>query len=62
MAPKSEPGRRTVAIARTLRLHLMEHRLSRGRRDGLFFGRKNGKAVLELGGQPKGSESLLPPL
>jgi integrase len=43
VAPKSEAGRRTVPIARTLRLHLMEHRLSRGRRDGLLFARKNGK-------------------
>jgi integrase len=43
VAPKSRAGRRTVPIARTLRLHLAEHRLARGRRGGLFFGRKGGK-------------------
>jgi integrase len=43
VAPKSRAGRRTVPIARTLRLHLAEHRLARGRRGGLFFGRKDGR-------------------
>jgi integrase len=43
VAPKSRAGRRTVPIARALRLHLVEHRLARGQRGGLFFGRKGGK-------------------
>jgi integrase len=41
--PKSRAGRRAVPIARALRLHLAEHRLARGWRGGLFFGRKGGK-------------------
>ena len=34
---------RYVPIARALRLHLVEHQLARGRRGGLFFGRKGSK-------------------
>jgi integrase len=43
VTPKSRAGRRTVPIAGALRLHLVEHRLSRGRRGGLFFRRKGGR-------------------
>lgn len=43
VAPKSRAGRRTVPIARALRLHLVEHQLARRRRGGLFFGRKGDK-------------------
>jgi integrase len=39
VAPKSRAGRRTVPVPTALRKHLLEHRLARGRRDGLFFGR-----------------------
>jgi hypothetical protein len=40
--PKSRAGRRTVPIAPALRLHLVEQQLARGRRGGLFFGRRGG--------------------
>lgn len=43
VAPKSRAGRRTVPVARALRLHLLEHQLARGRRSGLFFGREDGR-------------------
>jgi integrase len=43
VAPKSRAGRRTVPIPGALRKHLLEHRLARGRRGGLFFGRPNGR-------------------
>jgi integrase len=43
VAPKSRAVRRTVPVARALRLHLLEHQLARGRRGGLFFGRKDDK-------------------
>ena len=43
VAPKSRAGRRTVPVARSLRKHLAEHRLARGRRGGLFFGRAYGR-------------------
>ena len=43
VAPKSRAGRRTVPVARALRLHLLEHQLARGRRGGLFFGREDGR-------------------
>jgi integrase len=39
VAPKSRSGRRTVPVPSALRKHLLEHRLARGRRGGLFFGR-----------------------
>ena len=42
VAPKSRSGRRTVPVPAALRKHLLEHRLARGRRGGLFFGRPNG--------------------
>jgi integrase len=40
---KSRAGRRTVPVARVLRKHLVEQRLARGRRGGLFFGREDGR-------------------
>jgi integrase len=43
VAPKSRAGRRTVPVARALRLYLLEHQVARGRRGGLFFGREGGK-------------------
>ena len=43
VAPKSRSGRRTVPVPSALRKHLLEHRLARGRRGGLFFGRPNGR-------------------
>jgi integrase len=43
VAPKSRAGRRTVPVARALRLSLLEHQVARGRRGGLFFGRPGGK-------------------
>ena len=43
MAPKSRSGRRTVPLPAALRKHLLEHRLARGRRGGLFFGRPDGR-------------------
>jgi integrase len=43
VAPKSRAGRRTVPVARALRLHLLEHQVARGRRGGLFFSRPDGK-------------------
>ena len=39
VAPKSRAGRRAVPVPAALRKHLLEHRLARGRRGGLFFGR-----------------------
>jgi integrase len=44
VAPKSRAGRRTVPVPGALRKHLLEHRLARGRRGGLFFGRLDGRA------------------
>jgi len=44
VAPKSRAGRRTVPVPGALRKHLLEHRLARGRRGGLFFGRPDGRA------------------
>jgi integrase len=41
VAPKSRSGRRTVPVPSALRKHLLEHRLARGRRGGLFFGRQS---------------------
>ncbi len=43
MAPKSWAGRRTVPVPAALRQYLLEHRLVRGRRSGLFFGRDDGR-------------------
>ena len=43
VAPKSRSGRRTVPVPAALRKHLLEHRLARGRRGGLFFGRPDGR-------------------
>ena len=43
VAPKSRAGRRTVPVPAALRKHLLEHRLARGRRGGLFFGRPDGR-------------------
>jgi hypothetical protein len=43
VAPKSRSGRRTVPVPTALRKHLLEHRLARGRRGGLIFGRPNGR-------------------
>lgn len=43
VAPKSRAGRRTVPVPGVLRKHLLEHRLARGRRGGLFFGRPDGR-------------------
>jgi integrase len=43
VAPKSRSGRRTVPVPSALRKHLLEHRLARGRRGGLFFGRPNSR-------------------
>ena len=37
--PKSRSGRRTVPVPAVLRDHLVEHRMSSGRSDGLVFGR-----------------------
>ena len=44
MAPKSWAGRRTVPVPAELRQYLLEHRLAKGRRSGLFFGRDDGRA------------------
>jgi integrase len=43
VAPKSRAGRRTVPVPIALRKYLLEHRLARGRRGGLFFGRPDGR-------------------
>ena len=43
VAPKSRSGRRTVPVPAALRKHLLEHRLARGRRGGLFFSRPDGR-------------------
>jgi integrase len=43
VAPKSRAGRRTVPVPSELRKPLLEHRLARGRRGGLFFGRPDGR-------------------
>ncbi len=43
VAPKSRSGRRTVPVPAVLRKHLLEHRLARGRRGGLFFSRPDGR-------------------
>jgi integrase len=43
VAPKSRSGRRSVPVPAALRKHLLEHRLARGRRGGLFFGRPDGR-------------------
>jgi integrase len=43
VAPKSRAGRRTVPVPSALRKQLLEHRLARGRRGGLFFGRPDGR-------------------
>jgi len=43
VAPKSWAGRRTVPVPAALRQYLLEHRLVRGRRSGLFFGRDDGR-------------------
>ena len=43
VAPKSWAGRRTVPVPSALRRHLLEHRLARGRRSGLFFGGPDGR-------------------
>ena len=39
IAPKSWAGRRTVPVPAELRRYLLEHRLAKGRRSGLFSGR-----------------------
>ena len=43
VAPKSWAGRRMVPVPAELRRYLLEHRLARGRRSGLFFGRPDGR-------------------
>ncbi len=43
VAPKSRAGERTVPVPAALRRHLLAHRLARGRRSGLFFGRPDGR-------------------
>ena len=43
VAPKSRAGRRTVPVPGELRKYLLEHRLARGRRGGLFFARPDGR-------------------
>ena len=43
VAPKSRSGRRTVPVPAAIRKHLLEHRLARGRRGGLFFSRPDGR-------------------
>ncbi len=44
VTPKSWAGRRTVPVPAVLRRYLLEHRLARGRRSGLFFGRDDSRA------------------
>ena len=41
-APKSRAGVRKVPIVQALRVHLLEHRMRSGARDGLVFGRPDG--------------------
>ena len=43
VAPKSRASRRMVPVPAELRRYLLEHRLARGRRSGLFFGRPDGQ-------------------
>jgi hypothetical protein len=42
-APKSRAGVRTVPIVKALRVHLLEHRMLTGSRDGLMFARADGR-------------------
>lgn len=49
VAPKSRAGERRVPIPAALRRHLLQHRLARGRRGGLFFGRPDGRPFSNQG-------------